>query len=86
MFDPIYPFKKQFIEHFEVEALLQPVFLKGVYVYHDKPILDIRQYREDALAKIWSQVKRLENPQTYYVDYSLKLYELKNSLIEKFRK
>jgi nicotinate phosphoribosyltransferase len=86
LFDPIYPFKKQYIEQYEVEALLQPVFIKGLYVYQDKPIIEIRQYREAALAKIWSQVKRLENPQTYYVDYSLKLYELKNSLIEKFRK
>ena len=86
LFDPIYPFKKQYIEQYEVEALLQPVFIKGLYVYQDKPIIEIRHYREAALAKIWSQVKRLENPQTYYVDYSLKLYELKNSLIEKFRK
>jgi nicotinate phosphoribosyltransferase len=86
LFDPIYPFKKQYIESYEVEALLKPVFLKGVYVYEDKPIIEIRQYRETALSKIWSQIKRLENPQTYYVDYSLKLYELKNALIEKFRK
>jgi nicotinate phosphoribosyltransferase len=55
-------------------------------VYEDKPIIEIRQYRETALSKIWSQIKRLENPQTYYVDYSFKLYELKNALIEKFRK
>ena len=86
LFDPIYPFKKQYIEDYTIEPLLHPIFIRGQYVYQIPNIHDIRTYREAALLKIWSQVKRLENPQEYYVDYSQKLYDLKVSMIEKYRK
>jgi len=86
LFDPIYPFKKQWIENFEVEPLLKRIFKQGKYVYDAPTIHQIRAYKEIALNKIWDQVKRLENPQEYYVDYSQQLYDLKTSMIELHRK
>ena len=32
---------------------------------------------------LWEEVKRLRYPHRYYVDYSRKLYDLKQELIEK---
>ena len=33
------------------------------------------------LATIWEEVKRLNNPQKYYVDLSQDLYDLKNKML-----
>ena len=86
LFDPIYPFKNQWIENFEIKPLLQPIFIKGEYIYHAPSIHDIKKYREEELNRFWKQVKRLENPQEYYVDYSKALYDLKTTMIEKYKK
>lgn len=86
LFDPIFPYKQQWIEDFEVKPLLQQIFKRGKYIYHAPKIEEIKQYREVELSKCWNQVKRLENPQEYYVDYSQKLYDLKTSMIKKYRK
>lgn len=86
LFDPIYPFKKQWIENYEVKPLLIPIFNRGEYVYDAPSIHQIRAHKEVSLKAIWDQVKRLENPQEYYVDYSQDLYDLKTSMIEMHRK
>jgi len=35
------------------------------------------------LETLWDEVKRFENPHTYYVDLSKKLWDIKNALLEK---
>ena len=37
------------------------------------------------LDTLWDQIKRFENPQTYYVDLSLKLWNCKNELLASCR-
>jgi len=32
---------------------------------------------------LWDEVKRFDNPQTYYVDLSQKLWDIKNDLLKK---
>lgn len=86
LFDPIYPFKKQTVSNYTIETLLKPIFIQGSCVYTLPSIHDIKRYREEALSKIWSEVKRLENPQPYYVDYSKSLYDLKVHMMEKYQK
>jgi nicotinate phosphoribosyltransferase len=86
LFDPIYPFKKQTVTDYEIEKMLIPIFIQGELVYKLPSVHEIRSYREEALSKIWSEVKRLENPQTYYVDYSQALYNLKVYMMEKYQK
>ena len=34
---------------------------------------------------LWDQIKRFENPQTYFVDLSKKLWNCKNELLESCR-
>jgi len=33
---------------------------------------------------LWDEVKRFENPHQYYVDLSLPLWQMKESLLKKF--
>ena len=34
---------------------------------------------------LWDQVKRFENPHTYYVDLSEKLWNLKHTMLEEYQ-
>ena len=86
LFDPIYPFKKQWIENYQVKPLLHPIYKHGVLVYELPTVHDIRAYRQDALECIYIEVRRLENPHGYYVDYSKDLYDLKQALMERYQK
>lgn len=86
LFDPIYPFKKQWIENYQVKPLLHPIYIKGKLVYDLPTVHDIRTYRKEALECIYIEVRRLENPHGYYVDYSKDLYDLKQTLIERYQK
>ncbi len=82
LFDPIYTYKSKDIEDYQVEALLKPIFKSGKLVY-EKPTLEaIRVYHQKALAQLWSEVKRFDNPHTYYVDLSQQLWDMKQTLLK----
>lgn len=85
LFHPEYTYKKKTVINFKLVKLLVPIFLGGKLVY-DKPNLEeIRSYHKEQMDSMWDEVKRLEQPHQYYVDYSQKLWDLKTSLITKYR-
>ena len=86
LFDPTYVYKKQTISEFKVEKLLIKIFSKGELIYETPKINEIREYSKENLSYFWDELKRLENPQQYYVDYSKKLYNLKLELIKSSKK
>ncbi len=43
---------------------------------------EIRDYCTQQLDAMWDEMKRFENPQTYYVDLSYNLWKLKHDMIE----
>lgn len=86
LFDPIYPFKKQWIDNYQVKPMLVPIYQKGKLVYRLPSVHEIKAYKKEALECIYIEVRRLENPHGYYVDYSKDLYDLKQSLIERYQK
>ena len=43
---------------------------------------EIRNYCSAEVDRLWDEVKRFENPHNYYVDLSLKLWNIKNDLLE----
>ena len=59
---------------------------KGELIYEAPKINEIREYSKENLSYFWDELKRLENPQQYYVDYSKKLYNLKLELIKSSKK
>ncbi len=82
IFDQNAVWKRKKITDYEVRELRTKIFDKGVCVYNSPDIEEIRRYCAEQVATLWDEMFRLENPQTYYVDLSHKLYDMKNSLIE----
>ncbi|MBO5454037.1 MAG: nicotinate phosphoribosyltransferase [Clostridia bacterium] len=82
IFDPQNTWKKKTVTDFTAKKLLVKIFDKGVCVYNNPPLSQIRDYCMEQLDTLWDEVKRFENPHTYYVDLSKDLWELKNKLLE----
>ena len=85
LFDPIHTWKKKIIADYEAKPLLIPIFENGKKVYNSPDIHEIRNYCQKQLETLWDQIKRFEYPQTYYVDLSKKLWNVKNDLLESCR-
>lgn len=84
IFNPVYTWKRKKLHRFYVKPLLSPIFVKGELVYENPSTLEIRDYCKEQLAALWPEVRRLENPHTYYVDLSKKLWDLKESMLTEF--
>ena len=82
LFSPEHVWKKKMISNFYTRELAVPIFEKGEMVYELPSTEQIRQYCKDQMDTLWSEVLRFENPHSYYVDLSKKLWNLKNSLLE----
>ncbi len=85
LFDPDFTWKRKEVENFVARKLLLPVFLKGECVYKEKELSDIREYCSEQIDTLWEEVKRFENPHSYYVDLSDKLWQIRRDLIEKHK-
>ena len=62
------------------------VFEKGEQVAKLPELSEIREYCKEQVETIWDEVKRFENPHTYYVDLSQNLWEVKNNLLQRYSK
>ena len=85
IFDPEYTWKRKTVTNYYARELLVPIFKKGKLVYDLPHIDNIRTYCAQQVDGIWDEVKRFENPHTYYVDLSNKLWETKQSLLNKHK-
>ena len=83
IFDPEHTWKRKTVSDFIARPLLKPVFKKGELVYNRISVQDIRQYCKGQLETLWEEVKRMQNPHKYYVDYSQKLWDLRDKLLKK---
>ena len=61
--------------------LLVQIFDKGEQVYSSPSVLEIKEFSKQETAKLWPEILRFENPHTYYVDLSPKLWNLKQKLL-----
>ena len=83
IFDPKETWKKKTLENYYVRELLVPIFKGGVCVYETPSVTEIQKYCLAEVDTLWDEVKRFENPHTYYVDLSEKLWNIKHSLLER---
>ena len=67
---------------YTVKNLLEPIFVNGELVYDVPNLKDVRAYSEQEFTTIWDEIQRFEYPQTYYVDLSKKLLDLKLKMLE----
>ena len=81
LFDPVYTWKKKTFENYRVEEILKPIYEKGKLVYRTPTVMESKKYCAEQVGRLWDEVKRFENPQTYYVDLSQKLWDVKHSLL-----
>lgn len=82
LFDPEATWKRKTISDFTARELLVPIFKNGECVYKSPDIEEIRRYCAEQIDLLWEEVKRFENPHTYYVDLSQKLWDTKDRLLK----
>lgn len=85
LFDPVHIWKKKKIENYYVRELQVPVFKDGELVYVAPALKDIQAKCLSELDTLWEEVTRFENPHTYYVDLSKRLWTLKDAMIQKLK-
>ncbi len=82
LFDPEYTWKRKTVTNFTAKKLQVKIFDKGNCIYKSPKINEIRSYCKEQIDTLWDEVKRFENPHKYYVDLSLPLWEMKESLLK----
>ena len=81
IFDPLATWKTKTLTNFSAKELLVPIFINGSLVYSSPDIDEIKAYCARQVDLLWDEIKRFENPQTYYVDLSRKLWDIKQQLL-----
>lgn len=81
IFDPVDTWKKMTLTDFKAEKLLQPAMKDGKVVEEKESLLDKRKRREKQEATIWEQHLRLIYPSLFKVDWSEKLWNLRNDML-----
>ena len=82
IFDPQATWKRKSIYNFKAKELLVPIFKNGELVYEMPSLPDIQKYCAAQVDTLWDEVKRFDNPHTYYVDLSQKLWDIKYALLK----
>ena len=83
IFDPDATWKRKMVYNFTAKELQVPIFVKGELVYELPTLEQIRSYCAQQVDTLWDEIKRFDNPQTYYVDLSQRLWDIKYGLLEK---
>lgn len=81
IFDPNAIWKRKKLKNYYVKDLRVQIFEKGVCKYESPSVDVIRDYTAAQIETLWDETLRFENPQTYYVDLSQKLWDMKNALL-----
>ena len=81
IFDPEATWKRKTVYDFEARELLTPIYQNGRLVYERPTLEEIKRYCAEQVDTLWDEYKRFENPQTYKVDLSQKLYDIRSELL-----
>ena len=82
IFDPQATWKRKSIYNFKAKELLVPIFQNGELVYEMPSLPELQKYCAEQVDTLWDEVKRFDNPHTYYVDLSQKLWDIKYALLK----
>ena len=83
IFDPDAIWKRKTVYNFTAKELQVPIFRNGELVYQLPTLEEIRAYCKAQVDTLWEEVRRFDNPQTYYVDLSQKLWDVKYGLLKR---
>lgn len=84
IFDPDHTWKRKTVENFIARELFVKIYSKGELVYTSPKVSEIKEYCCEQIETIWDEVQRFENPHTYYVDLSEKLWNIRNEMFKTF--
>ncbi len=85
IFDPVETWKAKTLTNYTTKKLLVEIFRNGELVYDKPGISDIRNYCTKQLDTLWDAVKRFENPHSFYVDLSPKLWQIRDDILRGYR-
>ncbi|MFM9413827.1 nicotinate phosphoribosyltransferase [Peptococcus simiae] len=85
LFDPKAIWKRKEVDNFRAERLQVPIYEKGQLVYARPSVEAIRTYCQEKLDTLWEEVTRFENPHKYYVDFTYKLWQLREDMLMRHR-
>ena len=82
IFDPVHTWKRKNITNFTAKKLQIKIMENGKQVYTSPSVKEISKYRKQCVDNLWDEVKRFENPHTYYIDLSQELWDLREKLLK----
>jgi nicotinate phosphoribosyltransferase len=82
IFDPNATWKTKKVYDFTAKEMQVPIFQNGELVYNFPSLDEVRAYCLQQVDTLWDEVKRFDNPHTYYVDLSQKLWDIKYGLLK----
>ena len=82
IFDPEATWKTKTVYNFTARELQVPIFKNGRLVYKLPTLEEVRRYCLEQVDTLWDEVKRFDNPHTYYVDLSQRLWDIKYSMLK----
>ncbi len=86
LFDPLHTWKRKEIIEYQVKPMQVEIFSNGKLVYKLPSLQEIRSNASRSLNELWPEMRRFSHPHKYYIDLSQKLWDVKDSLIQKHRK
>ncbi len=81
VFDPTATWKTKELVNFEVKEMLETVIENGERVVPARELREIRSYHARELDTLCSDIRKLDSPESYYVDLSEKLWTLRRRMI-----
>ena len=81
LFDPNATWKRKTVRNYTAREMMVPVFQNGTLVYKLPDLQDIQAYCKEQVSLLWDEVRRFDNPHTYYVDLSDELWNIKEDLL-----
>ena len=81
LFDPTATWKTKTVYNYTARELQVPIFIGGKCVYERPSLEQIREYCRQETDTLWDEVKRFDNPHSYYVDLSPKLWQIQQDLL-----
>lgn len=81
IFDEKATWKKKKLTNYTVKNLRVQLFDNGKKVYDSPSVDEIKTYCKEQIGTLWDTMLRFDNPQTYYVDISQKLWDLKHQIL-----
>ena len=81
IFHPVDTWKKTTLTNYSLRDLMVDVFVDGKQVYKSPSLKEIADYAKLVKSEFWEEYLRLLNPNTYKVDLSNDLYNLKKFLM-----